>query len=243
MFIQRLSFACVCTCVCLHAHACACLYVGFCDASGSGLLSAQWDLESLPCLELYPHLLNCCWVSYFNNQGRKWCLTWLEFYLPIPWRSSFLQNFKLTWHLMKVLVLPVTEEMLPMRKDRISFGWSQAPGRTTGLTALPERETIFHDNVMGDHKVYTALPSRSVCASPMSLGAELPFPVYRLLRHLVRRLMQFSHSEKGKRASTLQLSVLEGNKIRGFFLSCQKIYHIYPIWREKLLSCLKQTMI
>lgn len=73
--------------------------------------------------------------------------------------------------------------------------------------------------------VTAALPFFWSTASPVLGGEEARF--------------EFSHPEKGKRASTLQLSALEMSKIRGFFYHVRKCT-TFAQCGENLLTCLKR---
>lgn len=92
------------------------------------------------------------------------------------------------------------------------------PGSTTSSATLLESERMFGDSAMVDHMFKQLCHVLCVSLSRVCPGRFVfpsrpsgPGPPEEALLSLVVL--------KGKRASTLQLSVLEMSKIRGFFFS------------------------
>ena len=172
-------------------------------------------------------LLNGHRAPYCNHHGRKEVLTQWEFIYLSCARGRPLGNCKWTWSFFFF-----SHWERAAAGEGLSFlqlAWS--PGGRSGVAALLEGERIFCQHLL-DAADVDSLPSCRVC-TPRVCQSRVAFSGSQRGKASWGGAHTFSHSEKGKRASTLQLSALEMSKIRSFFfIMSEHLPHLPDVVRE-----------
>ena len=195
-------------------------------ALASFLHSEPGDLPSW-CLWLYIGLLNGHRASYCNHHGRKEVLTQWEFIYLSCERGRPLGNCKWTWSFF----------FFSLRKGRrwrrIEF-LAASPGLLVAAQAWPPfwRARGYSVNIYWVPQIRQPALALCVC-TPCVCQSRVAFSGPRRGKALWGGAHTFSHSEKGKRASPLELSALEMSKIRSFFfIVSEHLPHLPDVVRE-----------
>ena len=184
------------------------------------------DLPSW-CLWLYIGLLNGHQASYGNHHGRKEVLTQWEFIYLSCERGRPLGNCKWTWSFFFFSrERAAAGEGLSFLQPVLVSWWQHRRGRPSG-----GREDILW-TFTGCRRFRQPALALCVC-TPCVCQSRVAFSGPRRGKALWGGAHTFSHSEKGKRASPLELWALEMSKIRSFFfIVSEHLPHLPDVVRE-----------